>query len=64
MAGISTTISPRAIMTGEILNYNRHVAIPFGQYFQIRKKRRMETAQDFSLGMLFAWVPDETRRVD
>ena len=35
--GILTTISPRAIMTGEILNYKRHLAIPFGQYFQIHE---------------------------
>ena len=34
-AGISTTISPREIMTGETLNYKRHLAIPFGQYCQI-----------------------------
>ena len=37
-AGISTTISPRAIMTGETLNYKRHMAIPFEQYFQIHEE--------------------------
>ena len=30
--GISKTISPRAIMTGETLNYKRHLMITFGQY--------------------------------
>ena len=28
-AGISTTISPRAIIHGDTLNYKRHLAIPF-----------------------------------
>ena len=37
MAGILTTISPRAIMTGETLDYKRLLAIPFVQYCQIQK---------------------------
>ena len=37
MAGILTTISPRAIMTSETLIYKRLLAISFGQYFQIKK---------------------------
>ena len=32
-AGILTTISLRAIMTGDTLNYERHLAIHFVQYF-------------------------------
>ena len=35
--GISTTISPRAIMTGKTLNYKRCRAITFGQYFQTKE---------------------------
>ena len=31
-AGISKTISAKEIMTGEALNYKRHLAILFGQY--------------------------------
>ena len=37
-AGISENISPRLIMTDKTLNYNRHIAIPFGQYFQINEE--------------------------
>ena len=36
--GISTTISPRAIMTGKTLNYKRCRAITFGQYFQTKEE--------------------------
>ena len=35
---ILTTVSPRAIMTGETLNYKSHTAIPFGQYNQMHKE--------------------------
>ena len=35
---ISQNISPQAIITGEVLNYKRHMAIPFGQYFQIQEE--------------------------
>ena len=38
IAGISTTISPRAVMTGETLNYKKHLAIPFGKYLQIHEE--------------------------
>ena len=34
-AGISKTISPREIITGDTLNYKRHLAIPIEQYLQI-----------------------------
>ena len=34
-AGNLTAISPRAIITGETLNYKSHLAITFGQYFHI-----------------------------
>ena len=37
-AGISTTISPREIVTGETLNYKRHLAILFGKYCQIHEE--------------------------
>ena len=32
---ILTNISPRAIMTGDNMNYKRHLSMPFGQYCQI-----------------------------
>ena len=34
----STTISPRAIMADETLNYKRHLAITFGQNYQIHEE--------------------------
>ena len=37
-AGILITISPRATMTGDTLNYRRHLEIIFGQYFQIHEE--------------------------
>ena len=36
-AGISTTISSISIMTGETMNYKRHLEIPIGEYFQIQE---------------------------
>ena len=36
-AGISTIISHREIMTGDTLNYKRHLEITFGHYCQIHK---------------------------
>ena len=36
-AGISTTISSISIMTGETMNYKRHLEIPIGEYFQIHE---------------------------
>ena len=36
--GILTTISTRAIMTGETLNHKRNLAITFGQYCQTHEK--------------------------
>ena len=56
MDGISTTIITRAIMTGETLNYKRHLAIHFGQYCQIheeeppRNRTRPLTRDDICMG--------------
>ena len=38
MAGILTNICPRAITTGDTLNYKRNRAISFGQYCQIHEE--------------------------
>ena len=36
--GVSQTLSPRAIVTGETLDYNRHVKFEFGEYVQTHEK--------------------------
>ena len=36
-ADIMTNISPREIMTGDTLNYKKHLVIPLGQYCQIHE---------------------------
>ena len=63
-AKMSTTISPREIMTGETLNYKRHLAIPLVDIAKYTNNRPLATAQDFAPGVLFAWVPEETILVD
>ena len=63
-AGIYTTIIPREIMTGETLNYKRHLEIPLGNIAKYTKNRPLATAQDFVPGVLFAWVPEKTSLVD
>ena len=62
-AGISTTISPREIMTGETLNYKRNLEIPFPNVSTYMKKRPIAKSQDLAPGVIFAWVPAETIRV-
>jgi len=36
--GIDATISPRAVMTGQIITYNKHCKLEFGTYVQIHEK--------------------------
>ena len=37
-AGISTSLSPRAIMLGESLDYKKHLSLQFGQYCQVHEE--------------------------
>jgi len=36
--GISKTVSPMTLMTGQPLNYKRHLALAFGQYCQVHEE--------------------------
>ena len=36
--GVSTTVSPRTLMTGQYIDYNKHCCIPFGQYVQVHEE--------------------------
>ena len=35
---ISDTLSPKTIMSGEILDYNKHLSLPIGQYCQVHEE--------------------------
>ena len=37
-AGISNTLSPRAILTGESLDYSKHLSLQLGQYCQVHEE--------------------------
>jgi hypothetical protein len=36
--GVSTTMSPRCIMTGQEIDYNKHVRLEFGKYVQTHEE--------------------------
>jgi hypothetical protein len=36
--GVSTTMSPRCIMTGQEIDYNKHVCLEFGKYVQTHEE--------------------------
>ena len=36
--GISDTLSPKTIMSGETLDYKKHLHLPIGQYCQVHKE--------------------------
>jgi hypothetical protein len=44
-AGISDTISPRTIMTGETLNYKKHLSLQFGEYCQVHQEDTPRNSQ-------------------
>jgi hypothetical protein len=35
MGGITDTLSPKTIMSGETLNYKKHLSLQVGQYCQV-----------------------------
>ena len=43
--GISETLSPKAIMLGETLDYKKHLHLPFGQYCQVHKEDHPRNSQ-------------------
>jgi hypothetical protein len=36
--GISNTLSPKTIMSGETLDYKKHLSLQVGRYFQVHEK--------------------------
>ena len=44
-AGISKTLSPRAILTGESLDYKKHLSLQFGQYCQVHQENAPTNSQ-------------------
>ena len=38
--GISTTLSPKTIMSGETLDYNKHLSLKIGQYCQVHEEEK------------------------
>jgi hypothetical protein len=37
--GVSTTISPRGLIVGSDINYNKHCRLEFGEYTQVHEER-------------------------
>lgn len=52
--GVSSTLSPRYLLTGQHLDYRRHIRIPFGAYAQVHEEHtndlRQRTAGAICLG--------------
>jgi len=51
--GISTTISPREIMTGQSITYDKHCKVEFGTYVQTHEKHNnsMELITSVSIAL-------------
>jgi hypothetical protein len=49
--GVSTTMSPRCIMTGQEIDYNKHVRLEFGEYVQTHEEHD-NTMTDRMLGVI------------
>jgi hypothetical protein len=49
--GVSTTMSPRCIMTGQEIDYNKHVRLEFGEYVQTHEEQD-NTMTDRMLGAI------------
>jgi hypothetical protein len=43
--GISNTLSPKTIMSGETLDYKRHLSLQVGQYCQVHKEDTPRNSQ-------------------
>ena len=43
--GMSETLSPKTIMSGEILDYKKHLRMPFGQYCQVHEEEHPRNSQ-------------------
>jgi hypothetical protein len=45
-SGVSTAYSPRTIMTGTALDFNKHCQIPFGAYAEVHEDRNITNTID------------------
>ena len=52
--GISDTLSPKAIMFGETLDYKKHLSLAIGQYCQVHEEEQPRTVRLCVLMVLFA----------
>jgi hypothetical protein len=43
--GISNTLSPKTIMSGETLDYKKHLSLQVGQYFQVHEEDTLRNSQ-------------------
>jgi hypothetical protein len=43
--GISTHLSPKTIISGEVLDYKKHLCLPFGQYCQVHEEETPRNSQ-------------------
>ena len=51
--GVSTTIGPRSILTGQQLDYNRHHKTAFGSYAQVHEENQpMNSTQPHTIGAI------------
>jgi len=44
-AGVSETMSPKTIMTGEVLDYKKHLCLQIGQYCQVHEEETPRNSQ-------------------
>jgi hypothetical protein len=54
--GISDTLSPRAIMSGETLDYKKHLSLQIGQYCQVHKEDTPQQPESTYQGCHFTWT--------
>jgi hypothetical protein len=63
--GVSPYFSPQAIVTGDILDYDKHLSIPFGQYVQANNEPNpTNTEAPHARLMPSISAPHRTDRVD
>jgi hypothetical protein len=51
--GISDTLSPKTIMSGETLDYKKHLSLQVGQYCQVHEE---DTPRNSQSPKKFAWT--------
>ena len=62
--GISDTIIPKTIMSGETLDYKKHLSLPIGQYCQVHEEIVHATVNCLVPEVQFASTPAVTFKED